>query len=158
MSNQENVRVDDLILIGHLSKPHGLSGEVKVKALTDFPSRFRTLKRVYMVSEDGDVREITIEHIAIHNGTIRIKFQEINSVDDVEAIIGKNIAVSRQECVTLPPDQYYLFDLIGVEVVLSHGETIGVVEDVHQFPAQDVLIVRTFQGNEVLIPFVKVKM
>lgn len=151
----ENVCLDDLILIGLISKPHGIFGEVKVKVLTDFPSRFQNIRRVFMVLKDGEIKNIAIEKTKILNSTVLIKFQDINSIQEVKAIIGSEIAVLKEECIKLPQDSYYIFDLIGLQVVLSHGEFIGTVEDIELNSAQDLLIVKSLHGNEVMVPFVK---
>ena len=48
-----------------------------------------------------------------------------------------------------------LFELVGLQVVLSNGDLLGDVQDVQSFPAQDILIVRTKDAREIMIPFVK---
>ena len=155
MIQPENVSIDDLILIGLISKPHGILGEVKVKVLTDFPSRFRKLKRVFLVPNNGEIKKIAVEKARILKGTVLIKFHEINSILEAKAIVGSEIAVLKEESVKPPLDTYYIFDLIGLQVVLSHGELIGTIQDVESHSAQDLLIVKSIHGNEVMIPFVK---
>ena len=72
---------DDLVLIGIVTKPHGVKGEVKVRPLTDFPSRFQELKRVILVSKDGSQNEYAMQNVNIKNkDTIIIKFDDITHI------------------------------------------------------------------------------
>jgi 16S rRNA processing protein RimM len=155
MVKPENDHIDDLILIGLIIKPHRVHGEVKVKIITDFPSRFRKLKRVFLVSKDGDVKKITIDRAKLLDGFVLIKFNEINSVAEAKTLVGNEIAILKKECIKLPQDRYYTFDLIGLQVVLSNGELIGTLQDVELHPEQDLLIIQTIQGHKALVPFVK---
>ncbi len=147
--------VQELILVGFVFKPHGLHGEVKVKPATDIPSRFQNLKRAFMMPINGKYFKITIEKAKLTKGIVIIKIKGINSISEAEAVVGNEIVILREDCVKLPPDTYYIFDLIGLQVVLSHGKLIGTVEDVHAFPAQDILFVKTLDGRDIMIPFVK---
>lgn len=156
MGQVENSDHNDLVLIGTITKPHGTVGEVKVKPLTDFPSRFKDLKRSIVVSKDGNQNEYAIQNVIIgKNDAIILKFSNINSIAEASELSGSEIAVQREDCVELPPDLYYIFDLVGMHVVLSHGKVIGTIEDIDSNKAQDILIVKTVSGNTVMIPFVK---
>ena len=71
-----------------------------------------------------------------------------------EALAGATLGVRMQDIYPLPQDTYYLFQLVGSEVKGGSGSRIGVVEDVLNLPANDVLVVKTGAG-EVLIPVTK---
>jgi len=156
MGQAEKTVYDDLILIGLITKPHGTNGEVKVKSLTDFPARFQDLKRVSMVSKDGRLYENVIQNVRIRKkDTIIIKFSEINSISEATKLVGSEIVINSEECVKLPSDTYYVFDLVGMQVVLSHNGVIGTIEDIESNNAQDILLVKTVSGKNVMVPFVK---
>jgi len=145
----------NLVVIGVVGKPHGIRGFVKVRPLTDFPERYYELRRVFLVPRRGPRKEVVIEALQVQGEFFLLKFAGIDTREQAEQLRGMDLAVPQEECVKLPPDHYYHFDLIGLRVVLSHGETVGTVTDVQDFPAQDILIVRTQEGAEVMIPFVK---
>ena len=107
------------------------------------------------MSNDGEIKKIAIERAKVLNSSVLIKFQQINSVAEAKSLVGKEIAVLKEECVKLPQDRYYTFDLIGLQVVLSNGELIGTLKDVELYPVQDLLIIQTIDGNETMVPFVK---
>lgn len=146
---------EDLVLIGVIRKPHGIHGFVRVWPLTDFPDRFYDLERVILLQKGKPRIAAEIEAVREQGGFFLIKFAGIDSRAAAEELSGGEIAIPREECVDLPEDTYFHFDLIGLKVVLSHGETVGEVVDVQSFPAQDMLIVRRPEGQEIMVPFVK---
>ena len=156
MARIDETVFDNLIFIGIVSKPHGTNGEVKVKSLTDFPARFQDLKRVSMVSKAGNLFENVIQNVKIRKkDSIFIKFNGINSISEASELVGAEIAINKEDCVKLPPDFYYLFDLVGMQVVLSHNGVVGTIEDIESSMAQDILLVKTISGKNVMVPFVK---
>ena len=156
MAQIDKTVLDDLIFIGIVTKPHGMAGEVKVKPLTDFPTRFEELKRVNMVSKDSDLFEHVVQNVRIRkNDSIFMKFKGINSISEATKLVGSEIVINKEDCVKLPPDSYFLFDLVGMQVVLSHNEVIGTIEDIESNRAQDILLVKTISGKNVMVPFVK---
>ena len=62
--------------------------------------------------------------------------------------------IHRDECLELSEDTYYIFELIGLEVITTEGESIGFIEDVYDLPANDVYVVKE-KAREILIPAVK---
>lgn len=145
----------DLIRVGVIARSHGLRGEMKVRTLTDFPSRFLELSRIFLIPVDGrESRPARIERARIQGGIVLLKLEGIDSQAEAEAYIGYELAIPRDECAELPPDSYFVFDLIGMKVVLSNGEEAGVVRDVQSISDQDLLVVETEHGKEVLIPLV----
>ncbi len=146
---------EDHVVIGLILKPHGIKGEVKVKPVTDFPERFLKLKRAFLVSVHGARKEISIEKAKVLRDIVLLKIRGIDSISEAEKYRGDEIVIMPEDRFKLPPDYYYESDLIGMQVVLSHGEMIGTIVDVQSYPAQDLLIVKTGSGREILLPFVK---
>jgi len=154
MNQPEKAESDELVLIGVIIKPHGLLGEVKVKPLTDFPSRFQELKRVFLLPKEGESYPLTVTWANVLPKMILVRFAEINDINAAEKLVGCEMAVPRGEGVQLPSDSDYLFELIGMRVVLSHCDSVGTVVDVQSSPAQYLLIVNTTDQRQVLVPFV----
>lgn len=144
----------DLVRVGIVVKPHGISGELKVKPLTDFPSRFRDLSRVFMIPKNGGENVSTIiESVRTLNEIVLLKLESIQTIQEAQGVVGWEICITRGECVPLPPDSYYAFDLIGLQTYSSKGELVGTVVDVVSLPAQDLLVVKTNE-KEAMIPLV----
>ena len=81
-----------------------------------------------------------------------VKLKEFDKIEEVEFLRGKELYVSRDNAVELQEDEYFITDLIGMEVVSEDGESIGILKDVILTAANDVYVVDLPDGKEVLIP------
>ncbi len=141
------------ITVGIILRPHGVKGYVRVQPTTDHPERFHQLKVVQVVGPEGVPERLTIDRVSYQGKNLLIKFAEVGSRTDAEKLRGREIVITREECLPLGQDEYYIFDLVGCRVLTTGGEEIGIVEDVWSYPANDVYVVR--KGDlEVLIPAV----
>ena len=84
-----------------------------------------------------------------------VKFKGIDNINDIEKYKGKSLLVNREDAVALEEDEYYIADIIGMQVNTEDGATFGVLKDVMETGANDVYIVETEDGKEVLLPAIK---
>ena len=84
-----------------------------------------------------------------------VKFQGIDDISEVEAWRGAELYVERKDAVPLGENEYYIADLLGMEVLLERGERLGILKDVLSTGANDVYIVESEKYGEVLIPAIK---
>ena len=144
--------MEQYLKIGVITSPHGVHGEVKVFPTTDEPERFRRLKKVYLDDRGGDQREVSgvkfIRNMAV------LKLSGISSMDEAQKYRQRELFVSREDALPLAENEYYIVDLIGLEV-FSEGESIGTVREVLQTGANDVYAVDLAAGGEVLIPAIR---
>ena len=106
------------VVIGKISAPHGVRGEVRIVPLTDFPERFENLKTVFL--EDDSKMEL--ESVKFSNKFIIAKFKNINSRNDIEIFNGKLLMLNRSDIPSLPEGEYYNFDIFESELE-SQGST-----------------------------------
>jgi 16S rRNA processing protein RimM len=149
----EDVREDDLISVARIARPQGLRGEVIADLLTDFPERFARLGRVYVKRADGRLLLLDLENSRLHKGRVALKFTGFDSISGAEELRDAHVLVSRDQLVELPEDTYYDFDLIGCEAVATGGQHLGHVEEVQNYGAAPLLVVRD-GARELLIPLV----
>ncbi len=138
------------IAVGRIRRPYGVRGEVKVQFLTDFPERFRDLKTVYI---DGE--PYTIERRRFTGDGILLKFAGIDTPEAAAFLRNRLVEVPVSEAVPLPPNTYYYFQILGLEAVTTAGEVLGQVVDIIATGANDVYVVRSAEGREVLIPAIE---
>lgn len=142
--------------VGVIIRSHGLKGEVKVYPTTDDPRRFGELKRVLAYSPKNDTpyaSELEIEGVKYFKNLAILKFKGINSVDDALKLKGVELYIPREEGVELGEGEYYIADIIDMEVFDEDGTRIGVVRDVLETGANDVYIVkRDVGGRDLLLP------
>ncbi len=133
---------NERIAIGKIVTTHGIKGEVRVFPLTDFIDRFYDTETVLVEHPSGRSQRMTLDTVRIHKKMAIIKFVEIPDTNAAQAWIHAILTVSRGELVPLPEGQYYIFDIIGLEVWTEEGELLGTVTDVLKPGANDVYVVR----------------
>jgi 16S rRNA processing protein RimM len=148
-----DVREEDLISVARIARPQGHRGEVIADLLTDFPERFARLGKVYVRRADGRLLILDLENSRAHKGRVALKFAGCDSVPSAEELRGARVMVPRDQLVELPEDTYYDFDLIGCEALSIEGQYLGRVEEVQNYGAAPLLVVRD-GARELLIPFV----
>lgn len=139
----------EFLIVGHIIAPWGIRGEVKVEVITDFPERFTPGRCVYL---DGS--PIQIENCRPHKQHLLVKLATIDSVEAAEKLRGRDLTIPRSELRPLPEGLYYAFQIIGLKVVTTEGETLGRVTDIMTTASNDVYIVEGRRG-EILIPAIE---
>lgn len=142
------------VTIGFVRKPHGVAGYMKVGSLSDAPDRFKNLKQAWLEFPNGHREAIQVEQTRAMGEHLLIKFEGINTPEQGARLAGAYIQTPMTEVASLPEGEFYVFDLIGCQVVSDKGDEIGRVRDVMTLPANDVFVVDTPRG-EVLIPAVR---
>ncbi len=143
-----------LITIGKAVKPFGVKGEIKIESLTDFPERFKGLRRVYLVSPKGKEIACEVKAVRYAGGVPYLLFSGYDSPEKAKALNGWFIKVPEQEAVPLPEGNYYWFELVGMEVVSESGEKLGTIVEVFETGSNDVYVMKRGR-KEVYIPATK---
>ena len=142
--------MEDLLKVGVITTTHGVRGEVKVFPTTD-AERFMELE--YVILDTGrEKRELTIQNVKFFKNLVILKFEGIDNINDIEKYKGKELWVPREEAQELDEDEYYIGDLIGMDVLLEDGTRFGSLKDVMETGANDVYVVETEEGKEALLP------
>jgi 16S rRNA processing protein RimM len=142
-----------LVAIGRVAKPRGVRGEAHLVPMTDFPERFEGLSSVVLQKHNGDRLTARVERVKAYGSRLAIKFRGYDNPESVATLKGAHLLVPREETHPLPEDTFYVFDIVGLDVVTEAGEHVGRVKDVLSLPANDVYVVDR-DGKEVLLPAV----
>lgn len=146
--------MEKYLQVGVIASTHGIRGEVKVFPTTDDVKRFQNCKQLLL--DTGKERiELEVEGVKYFKQFVILKFQGIDSINDVECYKGKSLLVARENAVKLRKGEYFIADLIGLVVCNEAGENIGVLEDVLQTGANDVYHIRLSDGRELLLPAIR---
>ena len=143
--------MEKFLKIGVITSTHGLRGEVKVYPTTDDPKRFSDLESVFL-DEAHDRRILKIESVKYFKQMVILKFEGLDRIEDVEGMKHYELYVDREHAVPLEEGEYYIADLIDMEVRLTDGTTFGILKDVMETGANFVYIVDSKEHGEVLIP------
>jgi 16S rRNA processing protein RimM len=161
------------IVLAHLLRPQGRKGELLAELHTDFPERFSEQKQVFLAlpgyageKEYARSAEVTSFWLPMgkNQGRIVLHFAGVEEISQAERLAGLDVIIPREQRRPLDDEAIYISELVGC--TLYDGSTaVGLVADV-QFPtspdgnrrleeAAPLLEVTSFDGDEVLIPFVK---
>lgn len=137
------------LVIGEVLKPHGVRGEVRVMPHTELPERFTWLERVFL-GEDAP-RPVGVEAVRFHKTWVLLKLAGCDDRDAAEQLRGTLILIPEDEAIPLDEDEYFLYELEGLQVVTDEGEELGVLREVIETKANNVFVVDGPRG-EVLLP------
>lgn len=144
----------DYFEVGVITTTHGLKGEVKVLVLSDNPYRLEELENVFVVA-GGVRRDLALEDIRYFKNQAIVKFNGLDCIEDVEGFRGLKLCIDRNQAEPLEDGEYYRSDLYDCRVFLEDGSLLGIVSEVIETGANDVLVVRRKEAPEVLIPVIK---
>ena len=142
-----------MIALGVIRKPHGVRGEASVEPWTNDAQRFEELKRVTLVSPDeAETREATIASVRLHGGRALVAFDGIESPEAVRELANWTIEIPDEEARTLDAGEYFLHDLVGMQLVDVEGKPRGEVIDAYE-GGGGVLLNGRHGGGEFEVPF-----
>ena len=146
---------EEFITVGQLGRPRGTDGEIYVTPLSDFPKRFENMTEIYISSGDS-WSKMTIVSSKMISGRPVLKFENINSPEAAARLTNCYLSVPKNEIITPPPDNFYIFDVLGCEVFeVDTKMRIGAIVDVEEYPASDCYIIKTDEGKRYTIAAVK---
>lgn len=143
--------MEDLLRIGVITSTHGLRGEVKVFPTTDDAKRFEDCDEVILDTKKEKMT-IHVEKVRYFKNMVIVKFREFNDINEVETFRKCDILVTRENAVPLEEGEFFICDIIGAEVLEEDGTSIGTVKDVMETGANNVFVITTPEGKEVLFP------
>lgn len=139
--------------IGKVIALFGVRGELKVRLLTDIPNRFAQLDAVYIGPEH--VRFL-IKSVRPYKGDmILLGLEGLNDANTAETVRNLDICIPLSQLAKLPPDSYYQHDIIGLSVYTLDDREVGRIIDIITTGSNDVYVIKTTVGQEVLVPAIK---
>ncbi len=145
------VSTSNPVIVARIVKPHSIHGEVVLFSLTDVEGRLENTDHFLLLNKDNVIGELEVESRRFFQGRHVLKFSGISDRNSAEELRGKMLAVEADEIGALPPDTFFIHDLIGMKVCLQDGTEIGKVKDVLETGGADLLEVG--ERGEILIPF-----
>lgn len=146
--------MEDLLQVGAITQTHGVHGEVKVFPMTDDVNRFKKKKDYIIETKKGNI-EVKVTSAKFFKQFVILKFDGYDSIESVESYKGCGLFVTRKNAVSLAKDEFFIADLIDLKVIDEEEKPFGTVKDVLQTGANDVYVVETEDGKEVLLPAIK---
>jgi 16S rRNA processing protein RimM len=136
------------VVVGKITKAHGVKGEVAVEVRSDNPDRFTDGAVVF--TSDG--RELTIERVHAHGQRTLVRFVGVADRTAAESITGTLLEIPESWLPELGEGEYWPFELEGCAIVTDAGRELGIVSEVIPNPANDLWVALDDAGNETLVP------
>ncbi len=143
---------DRLTCIGIVAQAHGVKGELKVIPQTDSPHFYKSAQTVILETSRG-LRRFSVSDLITRPGSWIMALQEVNDREAAQALRGASILLEDASLKPLEQDEFFRHDLIGCVVETLDGKTLGLVEDVMETGANEVLVV-SGETNSVMVPMV----
>ncbi len=137
------------LAIGRVIKPHGVHGEVRVEPMTDRPERFGWLKDIYL--GEHDPRRVGVVSVRYHQSYVLLKLDGYPTRTEAEALRNELLQVPEAEAIPLEEGEYFLHQLLGLEVVTEEGQSLGRLTEVMETGANNVFVIDG-PGGQHLVP------
>ena len=137
--------------VGRIGKAHGILGEATIEVRTDEAEDRFAIGAILETDNHGN---LTVASARVHNGILLLGFEGIEDRNAIEALRNELLYADVDiQAPGIDEDDYHVLQLIGCTAFLVDGDEFGIVTDVLNLPGQDVLAIKSAEG-EVLIPFV----
>lgn len=142
----------EFLVVGKLTHPHGVRGEILMLVWTDFPERLVPGVILYIGSQRSPLELVSRR---AHAKGLLVSFAGYGTRELVARLRNQLVHVKASDRPHLPPGEYYHHQLIGLSVVEETGIQLGQLEQILTTGANDVYLVRSSSGAEILLPAIE---
>jgi 16S rRNA processing protein RimM len=141
----------DLIVIGHVIRPHGVTGLLRIVSYAESRETFLEAGSVFLKTGKNELHEKAVDSIQPHRSFFHLRLSGLDSAEQAETFRGAEILIPKDSLQKEDEDEFFWHELLGMEVYLTNGEYLGVVRDIFPTGSNDVYVVE-HEGREFLIP------
>ncbi len=138
------------VLVAKITKPHGIHGEVVLESWTDVEGRLENTPAFLLLDHGKVLKEVTVESRRFIMGRPVFKFEGVSTRTEAELLRNRELGIPEDQLGQLPPNQFFIFHLVGMRIVLKDGREVSTVKDVLHTEGGDLLELE----NGDLVPFV----
>ena len=143
---------ENFIVIGRVSKPHGVTGEIRIEYFnSEDPHFFSNYKIIFLQGDEESLHPYRLLTVRPHKRFILAQLEGIQSRAEAEQLRGKVVLIDPSELPPLEEDEYYWQDILGMRVISEQGEDLGTIKDIVPTGSNDVYVVQK-GAQEFLIP------
>ena len=149
------MNLDACYYLGYTAKSHGKNGELVVKLNVDSPEEYQNLESVFIQLNEKDKTLIPFFLSSAqvqNNGTLRIKIEDINTVDASKKLIAKSLYLPLDSLPKLTGNKFYYHDVIDFTVIDKEKGEVGKITKVLDYPTQAIFEIHNNNQKEILIP------
>jgi len=142
---------ESTVAVGRITRAHGVQGELAVLVISEVPGRFADGETVWL--EDG--RTLTVESSRPHKDRLLVRFREVQSREQAEALQRALLVIPESLSPELPEGSWWDHRIVGCAIETDTGRALGTVHDVIHTAANDVWSAVDDEGTETLIPVLR---
>jgi 16S rRNA processing protein RimM len=143
---------EDFVVIGRVSKPHGVKGEIRIDYFNlEDPRFFSQYQVIYLPGDEGEPRPYRLSWVRPLRKFVVVQLEGIRTREEAERLKGKEVLIHLAELPPLEEDEYYWHEILGMLVVTEQGREVGKVTDIYPTGSNDVYVVHK-EEKEFLIP------
>ena len=143
---------DKTVLVGRFGAPHGVRGEIRIKSFTADPGAIGAYGP--LVDETG-ARHTIVTSLLLRDDLIVARLAGVNDADAARELTGRAVSIARAQLPAPDDDEFYIADLIGMRAVAPDGAALGVVKNVLNFGAGDILEIAPVDAPALLVAFTR---
>ena len=148
--DQTPADLGDRVAVARVLAPWGVKGEVKVARHSRTADPIEPGTRLYLADE-----QVMVEWSRASGKQLVVKLRGIDDRDAAERLRGSDMEIPESELPPAPEGMYYEFELIGLSAVTPAGDELGTVSEILATGANDVYVIATEDGNQVLVPAIR---
>jgi len=142
--------------IGTIVKPQGIRGELRIFPTTDDPTRFNLLVGEEVMVRIGNTeRTYKLLQARQQKNMVIVKLESVNDRNIAETLVRGIITILDDKALPLEEGEYFVRDLIGLNVEDENGEHLGTISKVLNTNANDVYVIEAAEGDAFMIPAIK---
>lgn len=151
---QASISEEESIIIGRVVSVNVLRREVRIASETSHPERFRLLSQLRLKTKKMQTLVLPVASVKVMKKQAVVTI-DTEDADMIAAARGAEVVVPRSERFQLPPDEYYIDDIVGLLVKDTGGRDIGKIREIWHTPANDIYQVVDEDGKETLLPAIE---
>jgi 16S rRNA processing protein RimM len=140
------------VVIGKFRRPHGIRGEIRMTVLTDFPDLISPGQTIYAGERH---QAYTIRELRWHGDDLLLSLKELPDRTAVEIFRNIMVYMKSKDMPELPEGEYFIHQLVGMEVITDQGDKLGILKEILVTGANDVYLVESQEGKELLLPAIE---
>lgn len=142
-----------LLWVGRIVKTQGIKGQVRLYASSEGGTGlFAKGTILYLQSpKGGEKRRLTVKSCRAHRSFAILGFVEVGGIEEAQELVGHSAFVDKESLASLPANEFYAYQLIGMQVKTEGDVPIGTLEETFPTGSNDVFVVRK-DGQEILLP------
>jgi 16S rRNA processing protein RimM len=147
---------DDFLPVGKVVGVHGIKGNLKLYPYVESLSIFKSGRKILLRNRHGEKENHIIKSGKLYKNIFRLALQGIENRNDAEKRIGMEVFIEKAGLPDLEEDEYYWFEIIGLDAFLEDGTRLGRVESIFQTGSNDVYVIKNSKnGRETLVPAIE---